>query len=153
MSRSSRIIFPVILGAALAVPVSIRAAGTPKAIPAPLDRRYEDREHHDQHEWNDREERAYRHWLEDRHERYVEFARLERARQEEYWRWRHANMSYEGPHRVWDYDRRRWLEWDAREDAAYRRWLAERHYRDIEYERLERARQEEYWRWRRQHGE
>lgn len=35
-------------------------------------------------------------------------------------------------------------------DPYYRQWLAERQYNYIEYNRLDRARQQEYWNWRRQ---
>jgi hypothetical protein len=35
-------------------------------------------------------------------------------------------------------------------DPYYRQWLAERRYNYIEYNRLDRARQQEYWNWRRQ---
>lgn len=35
-------------------------------------------------------------------------------------------------------------------DPYYREWLAERHYNYIEYNRLQRERQQEYWEWRRQ---
>jgi hypothetical protein len=35
-------------------------------------------------------------------------------------------------------------------DPYYRQWLAERRYNNIEYNRLSRERQREYWEWRRQ---
>jgi hypothetical protein len=35
-------------------------------------------------------------------------------------------------------------------DPYYRQWLAERHYNYVEYNRLNRERQQEYWNWRRQ---
>src|SRR5438270_3205878 len=35
-------------------------------------------------------------------------------------------------------------------DPYYRQWLAERRYNYVEYNRLNRARQQEYWNWRRQ---
>jgi len=41
--------------------------------------------------------------------------------------------------------------WNAREEHAYRLWLAERHYEYREYERLSREQQREYWGWRHQH--
>ncbi len=58
--------------------------------------RYYDRDRHDWHEWNDHENRAYRHWLmEERHEaRYREYGRLSAERQREYWRWRHAHEGW-----------------------------------------------------------
>lgn len=38
--------------------------------------------------------------------------------------------------------------WSPGEDYYYRQWLAERRYNYIEYNRLNRERQEEYWEWR-----
>jgi hypothetical protein len=38
--------------------------------------------------------------------------------------------------------------WNAAEDPYYRQWLAERQYNYIEYNRLDRERQREYWEWR-----
>jgi type III secretory pathway component EscR len=53
-------------------------------------KRYYDRDARDWHEWNEREERAYRHYMEEKRER-REWARLRRAQQREYWRWRHRH--------------------------------------------------------------
>lgn len=38
--------------------------------------------------------------------------------------------------------------WNGDEDAYYRRWTAERHYQYVEYNKLEKERQKEYWDWR-----
>lgn len=59
-------------------------------------RRYYDRERRDYHEWNEGENRAYRHWLmEERRERqYRAYARLKAERQREYWRWRHEHSDW-----------------------------------------------------------
>jgi hypothetical protein len=55
-------------------------------------RRYYDRDRRDYHEWNEHENRAYRRWQEERHEREVrEFNRLNREQQRDYWRWRHEH--------------------------------------------------------------
>jgi hypothetical protein len=43
----------------------------------------------DYHRWDRREDRAYRAYLAERHREYREFRTLNRAEQEEYWRWRH----------------------------------------------------------------
>ena len=56
---------------------------------------YYDRDARDRHEWNEREERAYRHWLEqERHRQYRDWKRASRRDQQEYWRWRHANPDW-----------------------------------------------------------
>ena len=43
--------------------------------------------------------------------------------------------------------------WNGDEEAYYRRWNAERHYNYVEYNRLNRERQREYWNWRHQQAE
>jgi hypothetical protein len=48
-----------------------------------------DTPHSDYHRWDRREDRAYRAYLAERHREYREFRTLNRAEQEEYWRWRH----------------------------------------------------------------
>ena len=60
------------------------------------DKRYYDRDRRDYHEWNENENRAYRHWLmeEQRERQYREYARLKAARQREYWRWRHEHADW-----------------------------------------------------------
>ena len=43
--------------------------------------------------------------------------------------------------------------WNAGEDAYYRRWNTERHYNYVEYNKLDKDRQKEYWNWRHQQGD
>jgi Ni/Co efflux regulator RcnB len=52
-------------------------------------RRYQDARHHDEHEWNEHEDRAFRMWFTERHRKYNDFDRLSRREQEAYWDWRH----------------------------------------------------------------
>ena len=68
----------------------------PTAVFGDDHRRYYDRERRDWHEWNEGENRAYRHWLmEERRERqYRAYARLKAERQREYWRWRHEHSDW-----------------------------------------------------------
>jgi hypothetical protein len=57
---------------------------------------YYDRDARDRHEWNEREERAYRHWLEqERKQQYKAWKRAARRDQREYWRWRHLNPNWQ----------------------------------------------------------
>jgi hypothetical protein len=56
---------------------------------------YRDDEHHDQHEWNDRENRAYRIWLKEHHRKYRDFAKLRAEEQRDYWGWRHNHSDAE----------------------------------------------------------
>ena len=93
----------IFLAATLVGPVCSYAASLAKSNPVPIKklkddddkkkaRRYYDRKHKDSHEWNEREEAAYRRWLEEeRHEQYRDFARQNAARQSEYWEWRHEH--------------------------------------------------------------
>lgn len=50
---------------------------------------YEDKGHHDKHEWNEREGRAYRMYWNEHHHQYREFSSLNHHDQEAYWNWRH----------------------------------------------------------------
>ena len=53
-----------------------------------------DEPRHDYHRWNSGEERAYRAYLAERRREYIEFSRLERRDQEDYWEWRHNHPNY-----------------------------------------------------------
>jgi hypothetical protein len=74
----------LLLGAMLITPVAMSADDH-------HDKRYYDREHKDYHEWNEREEQAYRRWLDERHHEYREWNRVSRKEQQEYFRWRHEH--------------------------------------------------------------
>ncbi len=41
--------------------------------------------------------------------------------------------------------------WDSREDAAYRRWEAERQLQHVEFQQRREEEQREFWRWRHDH--
>jgi hypothetical protein len=71
-------------GVALVAPVTMRAEDH-------HEKRYYDKEGHDYHTWNDHEDRAYRIYLGEQHKDYREFARVNAARQREYFRWRHEH--------------------------------------------------------------
>ncbi|HVV46962.1 MAG TPA: hypothetical protein VHC72_17240 [Bryobacteraceae bacterium] len=53
--------------------------------------RYHDQRRNEDHEWNDHEQQAYRMWLRNRHRREVDFNRLSRRDQQNYWNWRHSH--------------------------------------------------------------
>ena len=53
--------------------------------------RFYDRDHRDYHRWNRGEDRRYRAYLAERHQRYLAFQRASRQRQIAYWRWRHLH--------------------------------------------------------------
>ncbi len=54
-------------------------------------RRYHDAKHNDDHEWNSREDQAYRMWIRERHRKYQDFDRLRERDRDAYWNWRHAH--------------------------------------------------------------
>ncbi len=82
-----RYLTTLLLGAAMCAPVVMHAEEHPK--------RYYDRDKRDYHEWNEAENRAYRHWLEaERHRAYHPWAKARREEQREYWRWRHEHSDW-----------------------------------------------------------
>jgi len=98
MHRGNRYVASLFLSAALMTPIGALA------VPAPQDeherheqeeRRVYDEEHHDHHNWDKREDEAYRHWLEFKHEAYVDYEKLDHKRQREYWKWRHEHEEQE----------------------------------------------------------
>src|ERR1700743_3863320 len=50
--------------------------------------------------------------------------------------------------RIYDSHHKDYHNWDDREDRAYRRYLAEKHYQYVEYQRQQHRRQGAYWKWR-----
>lgn len=82
-----RYLSTLLLGAALCAPIVVHAEEHPK--------KYYDRTRKDYHEWNEQEERAYRHWVEaERHRKYQPWARTRREDQQAYWRWRHDHSDW-----------------------------------------------------------
>jgi hypothetical protein len=53
--------------------------------------RYYDRDHRDYHNWDDREDRAYRRFLVAKHQAYRTFDRAGTRAHRDYWNWRHSN--------------------------------------------------------------
>jgi hypothetical protein len=75
-----------VVSAALAVPLLLSAQGRDNNS-----RQYEDKAHHDSHEWNSNEDQAYRRYLQEHHRKYHEFAKAKRSEQSDYWNWRHSH--------------------------------------------------------------
>ncbi len=82
-----RLLSTLLLSAALAAPVAMRADNRDhdKA------KRYYDRDARDWHEWNEREERAYRHYLQEKRLENRDWEKTRREEQRDYWRWRHQH--------------------------------------------------------------
>lgn len=75
-----------LLGAALGSPAALKADDEHHR-----EKRYYDRDARDWHEWNEREERAYRRYWEDRHHEYREWERSRDRDRRDYWKWRHRH--------------------------------------------------------------
>lgn len=58
-------------------------------------RRYHDSKRNDEHEWNEREDRAYRIWAKENHRKYRDFSKLRERDREDYWGWRHNHSDAE----------------------------------------------------------
>jgi hypothetical protein len=62
----------------------------PLAVSA-QDHRFYDRGHHDYHEWNDHEDRAWHMYWEQRHRHFIEWNTASEAERQRYWEWRHRH--------------------------------------------------------------
>ena len=82
-----RLLSTLLLSVALAAPVAVRADNRDH------DRvkRYYDRDARDWHEWNDREDRAYRRYLEEKRRDYHDWEKMGREDRRNYWKWRHEH--------------------------------------------------------------
>ena len=77
-----------LLSAALIVPI----ATAPTALRAQdqrAARTFHDKQHNDDHEWNEHENQAYRMWAQERHRKYDDFSKLKERDRDAYWDWRH----------------------------------------------------------------
>jgi hypothetical protein len=66
-----------------------------KAQEASVQVRVYDQGHHDYHNWDNREDRAYRHYLVVEHRNYRECHRQHHNVQKHYWNWRHAHLDWD----------------------------------------------------------
>jgi hypothetical protein len=79
-----RLLSSAILSAALIAPMSL-------AVLQANERVYHDRDHNDDHHWDNREDRAYRVWVKENHRKYRSFERLREEDRQAYWGWRHEH--------------------------------------------------------------
>jgi hypothetical protein len=88
-----RILAGLLLGAALLIPTVVRADGDDHRYNKRYydNRRYFDRDGRDYHVWNEREDRAYRFYLNDQHLGYREWRTVRGRHQVAYFRWRHTH--------------------------------------------------------------
>jgi hypothetical protein len=93
MHRTHRYVSALFLTAALAASGSAVAAATPQQ--ASVQVRVYDSNHHDYHNWDDREDHAYRSYLVERHEEYRPYEKRNRRQQRDYWNWRHSHPDHD----------------------------------------------------------
>jgi hypothetical protein len=100
MIRSYRYVGILLLSAAVSAPLAIAKPAV--AIQDHDDhdrdrdnRRVYDPYHKDYHNWDEREDRAYRGWLAERHYEYRDFHSLKHNQQKAYWNWRHEHEEHE----------------------------------------------------------
>jgi hypothetical protein len=89
MHRAHRYVSGLILTVALVASGSIVAAATPQEAGSQV--RIYDSSHHDYHNWDDREDHAYRGYLTDHHQDYRAFDKQSHKQQNDYWNWRHQH--------------------------------------------------------------
>jgi hypothetical protein len=85
MCRAGRYLSSLFLIVTLSAPAFITGC----AARAEYGVRIYDRDHHDYHRWDNREDQAYRRYLRERREDYRDFSRLNGNEQNDYWNWRH----------------------------------------------------------------
>ena len=83
----SALLMTAVTAAPMVVPTSA-LAGEPRAN-ATITVRVDDPYRRDYHDWDRREERAYRGYLAERHRSYLEYRRQRLVQRRAYWRWRH----------------------------------------------------------------
>jgi type III secretory pathway component EscR len=84
-----RFVGAVLLSAALLAPIAVKADDDHNRR-----ERIYDKSHKDYHEWNDQEDRAYRHYLEEHHRPYRDWKKANKRDQEAYWAWRHNHQDW-----------------------------------------------------------
>jgi len=87
MKIAHRIVSGLFLAAALVASGPIVSAATPQAVSV----RVYDTNHHDYHNWDDREDHAYRGYLVEQHREYRPYDKQNHRDQRNYWNWRHSH--------------------------------------------------------------
>jgi hypothetical protein len=89
MHRVHRFIGTLVLAAAFVAPAVVVADA--KAQEASVQIRVYDRDHRDYHNWDDREDHAYRRYLVEHRREYREYNSQKEKDQRNYWKWRHSH--------------------------------------------------------------
>lgn len=79
-----------LLSAAFIAPIALAPTAL-RADDQKANRTYHDKQHNDDHEWNNHEDQAYHMWAKENHRKPSEFAKLKDNDQQAYWGWRHEH--------------------------------------------------------------
>jgi hypothetical protein len=93
MHSAHRYLSALFLTAAIAVSGPIAVAATPQEASAQV--RVYDANHHDYHNWDEREDRAYRGYLTEHHMEYHAYDKESHKQQSNYWNWRHGHPDHD----------------------------------------------------------
>jgi hypothetical protein len=85
-----RFLNAALLAAALMAPIAMAPTAL-RAQDQKAARTYHDKKHNDDHEWNTREDQAYKVYTHDNHRKPAEFSKLKDRDQQAYWGWRHQH--------------------------------------------------------------
>ncbi len=55
------------------------------------DKKYHDQKNNDDHQWNAKEDKAYRSWTKENHRKYQSFDKIKEDDRQSYWAWRHEH--------------------------------------------------------------
>jgi len=96
VQRGYQYLSSLLLTAALAAPVAMRAAASPRDDrkdenrQGEINKRYYDKGHKDYHTWDSNEDRSYQRYQTEHHQRRA-FVQLNNRQKTVYWNWRHSN--------------------------------------------------------------
>jgi hypothetical protein len=115
--------------------------------------RYFDNDRREWHDWDQREEEAYRGFLVGNNRAYIEFSVAPPDLQVQYWAWRRSHPDRDDRRfkRYFDQGHNDWHVWDENEDRAYREFMNGRHWYYRELTELNPHDQQRYWDWRHKH--
>jgi len=91
MRNIHRVIGTIFLAAAIVAPAAVVA----NAQEGNVQVRVYDRDHRDYHNWDDREDHAYRRYLVENRREYVEYNGQRERDQRNYWKWRHKHPDHD----------------------------------------------------------
>lgn len=180
MNVRFRWISSIFVLAALTMPSAIRASSVPSGARQRGDSQRDDRgqgrvydqAHRDWHDWNDREERAYRQFLNENRRDYREFSRLDARGQRDYWNWRHSHPDRDEDNRgngegrgqgrgegrgegkrYYDQNTGQYHDWNDNEDRAFHRFMEENHHAYVDFDHADFSLQLQFWLWRKFHSD